>query len=728
MGLIPRYRQIRGQCMVSRPDGSWEDITDAFSGVEIQCGDTNSVGVSGSDSVARSATFTLRSNRRWQPLWQDTVSQRSDYDMGADTLVIGDSEDSAEKLINLMFNTISRHPGDSLSPRDKASARNTWQGQFAPLLFPGREIVVRTAITVPGVLPLPGDWRTIYHGIMGDSIKDDGTGRITLSTRDLSKRLLDFYIDTSTEYGSEEGTPAETVMQEILDNNLGSSAPQVYCPESPNWLVKPYTVEYVTLWEAIQAIAGQIGWYLGYKYDTVTDSFRLTFLKPPREKNSPDFPTIDWTNDITLEDIEIKDVGIRNVVSVTFRDKQEGSPTKGKRITKTVQDETSIALFGRRPMLIEESDTSLIDTEAEALRFANAALHDLKDLPAEIKLTLPFFPNLELFDLLQVENPRLHTDPIRVAVSSMSHTLRWPDGNGGEATFETVVTGASRVTGGFAVWLEKEARPGAANPITGGELAHLELPTVSYGETPPTSPKAGDYWIDETAGNVLKRWSGTVWETIQDQAITDAYDEASSKIKCFYQAAPPVASEFGDIWVETDNGNRLYRWSGSAWVDVVPDIGSGDIIDGAVTTQKVSSGAISNGSIYTINDTTGAYTNYTADYVDIPNFKVTFTLSEPALVLISMRVSIWITVGATTGQNCKALVRMVTNGTPGRGQAIQSNGSNAIWAPAVLFDAGTFSAGTHTIKGQFKKDDAAIFANCDVYAYSREIVALILKR
>jgi len=46
-----------------------------------------------------------------------------------------------------------------------------------------------------------------------------------------------------------------------------------------------------------------------------------------------------------------------------------------------------------------------------------------------------------------------------------------------------------------------------------------------------------------------------------------AQGTANTKIKTFYQTTAPTATTTGDLWVDTDDNNHLYRWSGSAWVD-----------------------------------------------------------------------------------------------------------------------------------------------------------------
>ena len=45
-----------------------------------------------------------------------------------------------------------------------------------------------------------------------------------------------------------------------------------------------------------------------------------------------------------------------------------------------------------------------------------------------------------------------------------------------------------------------------------------------------------------------------------------AYSDA--RVVTFAQASAPTAKAVGDLWMDTDDSNKLYRWSGSAWVTV----------------------------------------------------------------------------------------------------------------------------------------------------------------
>lgn len=43
---------------------------------------------------------------------------------------------------------------------------------------------------------------------------------------------------------------------------------------------------------------------------------------------------------------------------------------------------------------------------------------------------------------------------------------------------------------------------------------------------------------------------------------------AATRNRVFYQASAPSASSTGDLWFDSDDGNKPYRWSGSAWINI----------------------------------------------------------------------------------------------------------------------------------------------------------------
>lgn len=390
--MIPNVRQIHTKLYIGSSDGiTWLDLSDHFVRAAVNKGDVTQLGASGVDGVIASADFSLR---RRGPVY-------------------------------------TLDPGSS------------------PILFPNCEIMLRVAITAPGVEP--SSWVTLFHGLLGDSISYSDT-TVDLTCRDMAKLLGDCYIEEVQQYGSDEGAPLETVLQQIIDANLGVGEALVYCPVSPGFMVTPYQVEHKSVWDAIQEAVGQAGCFIGYRWDPNTTQYRLTLLEVPRDKDAStaDF-ALTWTDDIYVEQLDISDKDIRNVVKVTWRDK-----VTGQRRSVTVADELSIAQFRRRAMQIEEADTSLIDTEAEARRLADAALADLSQLTSTNRIEMPLLPELDIMHGITVTNPRMSEDQTFYGVESVRHTIDY-----GSNKFRTEVIASGRVIGGHNRWLRMQTRPGS---------------------------------------------------------------------------------------------------------------------------------------------------------------------------------------------------------------------------------------------------------------------------
>lgn len=124
---------------------------------------------------------------------------------------------------------------------------------------------------------------------------------------------------------------------------------------------------------------------------------------------------------------------------------------------------------------------------------------------------------------------------------------------------------------------DKAATDAATAAAAANTLAASKI-TTFYGSTAPTATATGDLWLDSSAGNALKRWSGSAWTAVDDaklqEALTkagDAQATADGKIRTHAQTTAPtglVAKDVGDIWLDTDEGNKMWRWSGTAWVAV----------------------------------------------------------------------------------------------------------------------------------------------------------------
>lgn len=133
--------------------------------------------------------------------------------------------------------------------------------------------------------------------------------------------------------------------------------------------------------------------------------------------------------------------------------------------------------------------------------------------------------------------------------------------------------------------------------------------------------------------------------TTAAQAAALAQTTADGKNQVLYATVPPVGSDLveNDIWFDTDDGNKMYRWTGSAWEAKQFDtaalaaecIDTAHLAASAVTAAKIATGTITADKINvsdlfaqnitatgTISGATLTGTNITADKGDIGGFKL----------------------------------------------------------------------------------------------------------
>lgn len=129
--------------------------------------------------------------------------------------------------------------------------------------------------------------------------------------------------------------------------------------------------------------------------------------------------------------------------------------------------------------------------------------------------------------------------------------------------------------------------------------------TTFYSTSTPVAQAIGDLWYNSST-LILKRWNGSVWQdtatygatAAQVSAIASAqadadaaYALADGKIETFFQTSPPSTASLGDLWFDTDDQNKLYRWNSSAWV-LAQDGEIGDAISAAAGAQATADSKI----------------------------------------------------------------------------------------------------------------------------------------
>ena len=438
-----------------------------------------------------------------------------------------------------------------------------------------------------GSSPSAGDWQRVFQGVIDQwTVKNDF---VNVLARDaIGAEIADSFIEAETVYGTGPGRALEDVMQDILTAWTGLT---LYTPVSPSFNVTTYNQQRVSVLEALQQLAGLIGWVIQPRWDDGTSAFRLEFYEPDRAPVSTDWT---WAANRyeAVPDFTLSRLDIRNALSLWYTN------TSGVRSQVTASDATSITKYDRQWMEIEEPSDSPIDTSTEAQDMIDGALLDLKDPIAgqEVK-TLCFWP-VQLSDYFQFNANAVHyTVNQAFGITGFRHEF-----SGGQV--DTYLLTRGKPAGFIRPWLARgggnaKIRTDASEALANSETAQITADgkvTTFIQASAPTAEGTGDLWIDSDDGNKLYRWSGSAWVEVQDadiaQAIADvatAQITADGRISTFIQASAPTATATGDLWLDSDDGNKMYRWSGSSWVDVQDaDVAQG--ISDAASAQSTADG------------------------------------------------------------------------------------------------------------------------------------------
>lgn len=366
--------------------------------------------------------------------------------------VIRESNDQSVATLELRLLNGREYP--SLAPRRKDSPLNQVNGQYVPLLWIGRLIAVDAAFSEDG--SEPDEWWPVFLGELEDEIDTesgpDGT-YVRVFCRDMATRLQRAYIAGPWTF---ENMYASEMIQAILDHayseDLIPEPVQLRLIGPDDFWVERYDdIEYTDLWSALQRFCQQRGTDLRYRLNEATGQIELTYWLPDRTM------VPGWIIDasqVRREELRISGTDILNRVTVRYRDAQTG-----QRAEVTVQDADSIAMYGLRHGLIEESDTDLIPDEATAQKLAQSIVEDLKDVPALTRLTVPFDPRIQLFDKLRVANPSVRDEPEDYAIEGRELSFSATD-------WSMTLIGGGRVVVKRQAWLERLATEGVRQPFT----------------------------------------------------------------------------------------------------------------------------------------------------------------------------------------------------------------------------------------------------------------------
>jgi hypothetical protein len=127
-----------------------------------------------------------------------------------------------------------------------------------------------------------------------------------------------------------------------------------------------------------------------------------------------------------------------------------------------------------------------------------------------------------------------------------------------------------------------------------------------YQATAPTSGMTeGDIWFDTDDGYKLYYYTGSAWTSVQDTSIaaaqsaaTAAQTTADGKNKVYRQGTTPSGTfSVGDLWFNTSNDNSISRWDGSSWV--ANTLGNNALA--SISANKITAGTI-DASVITVSN------------------------------------------------------------------------------------------------------------------------------
>ena len=107
-----------------------------------------------------------------------------------------------------------------------------------------------------------------------------------------------------------------------------------------------------------------------------------------------------------------------------------------------------------------------------------------------------------------------------------------------------------------------------------------------WSATPPVigeaagQAKRGDIWIETDNANAIYRMIDGAWMPRPNDSMAKALIAASvaqgtadGKVKTFFQTTAPTATGIGDLWFNTSSGvKKMFRWNGTNWNDEIADV------------------------------------------------------------------------------------------------------------------------------------------------------------
>jgi hypothetical protein len=471
-------------------------------------------------------------------------------------------------------------------------------------------------------------------------------------------------------YASLGGTPAETVIQSIINDSLGAGVVALNTPAPSTWYLGPYVQNRDKLFQAITTLSEQIGWDLRFNWSGTEagGDYLLTFKAVNRSA-----PGVVWSfGASSYFDVQrvTRAIGdIRNAVLVAFYDSEALDPTTKQPLRSTVvaSDATSISKYRRRYMELAEPATTAVTTRAIATLLANAALSDLKEPLVACEVTLPYFWALELNDYVTLKANQIHFDADQsVAIVSVKHSFS-SAGDDGSGTERTVIGVRGMPTLGPQRHLDKEAGPSAPNyprrpPIAAANLA--VTPTIAGGFITLTLPPVAGprYQLAELHVSTIPGFTPDS-TTLVDQGLKRAFTLTN---------LTPGATYYAVVLMRDQRGNVA---SASAQQTILPAYVTSSVLAPAVTAALLSATTTSGARLERWTDSASG-SDGGAVLFDKGTISAGMS-SGSASISVTSGGRIKVSAGATIRTGTSATIVTIDNGC--RAQLVLTVGGVATW-------------------------------------------------
>jgi hypothetical protein len=442
----------------------------------------------------------------WSVLVQDASGSYVDLTQWWQTFTWGEDQDQGAANGTLVFRREAQLGGvlRSLAPLVEGSPFNQSSGSYDPLLGTFRRLRVFAGVGAPTAgSPDPG--LEVFRGVIDNPQWGGRASRVEVEVRDMAALLQDTLIPLAVEYGSEAGAPIETVMQQILTDNMGAdpgdgSLTIAVLGDTEGWSLDRFTQKRgMSVWDALRALALQMSWDFRYWWHP-DGSYRPT-LRDPRVQDGVVSLTLSQSQFLDIPQLRLNATDVRNTGELIYWDTEAADYR-----TLTFQDTASVARYGVRRFGFFEDKTQ-IDTVTEGMQYLRGAVHDMATPYVEQTATLPFLPSLQLGDVLQFPGGTVFYDtPQQLAVTGLRHTIA------ADAAPTTQPSLRARPIGAFRRWLNLITDEGIPTP---DPEANIPADAVLTDLTPRDSADGLTRTYSWTRGNSV----ATVWVFDRLEAI-----------------------------------------------------------------------------------------------------------------------------------------------------------------------------------------------------------------